>query len=64
MAFRHWIDVNISGFEVRSGDYPIKNSRFVGVAVILSGFSHIARVDSLRAIRDEKILSQSHGIAG
>lgn len=63
MAFRHWIDVNISGFEVRSGDYPIKNSRFVGVAVILSGFSHIARVDSLRAIRDEKILSQSHGIA-
>ncbi|HPH35651.1 MAG TPA: hypothetical protein PLU94_09210 [Methanoregulaceae archaeon] len=54
MAFRHWIDININGFEVRSGDYPIKHSRFVGVAVILSGFPHIARVDSLRAIRDKK----------
>ncbi len=54
MAFRHWIDTKINGFEVRSGDYPIKNSRFIGVAVILSGFPHIARVDSLLAIRDKK----------
>jgi len=54
MAFRHWIDTNINGFEVRSGDYPIKNSRFIGVGVILSGFPHIARVDSLLAIRDRK----------
>jgi len=54
MAFRHWIDININGFEVRSGDYPIRNSRFIGVAVILSGFKHIGRVDSLRAIRDKK----------
>ena len=54
MAFRHWVDNNIGGFEVRSGDYPLKSSRFVGVAVILSGFLHIARVDSIRAIRDMK----------
>jgi len=54
MAFRHWIDININGFEVRSGDYPIRNSRFIEVAVILSGFKHIGRVDSLRAIRDKK----------
>lgn len=54
MAFRHWIDTNISGFEVRSGDYPVSSSRFVAMAVILSGFSHIARVDSLRAVRDMK----------
>ena len=40
MAFRHWIDV--VSVVLRSGDYPIKNSRFVGVAVILSGLSHIA----------------------
>ncbi|MDD1708718.1 MAG: tubulin/FtsZ family protein [Methanoregulaceae archaeon] len=54
MAFRHWIDLHIGGFEVRSGDYPVSSSRFVAVAVILSGFSHIARVDTLRALRDAK----------
>ena len=54
MAFRHWIDTQIGGFEVRSGDYPVSSSRFVAVAVILSGFSHIARVDSLRAVRELK----------
>jgi cell division GTPase FtsZ len=54
MAFRHWINTQIGGFEVRSGDYPVGSSRFVAVAVILSGFSHIARVDSLRAVRDLK----------
>jgi cell division GTPase FtsZ len=54
MAFRHWIDTNIGGSEVRSGDYPVSSSRFIAMAVILSGFSHIARVDSLRAARDRK----------
>jgi tubulin-like protein CetZ len=54
MAFRHWINTNIGGFEVRSADYPVSSSRFVAVAVILSGFSHIARVDSLRSVRDRK----------
>jgi tubulin-like protein CetZ len=54
MAFRHWIDTHINGFEVRSGDYPVSSSRFVAVAVILSGFSHIARIDTLRALRDMK----------
>jgi len=54
MVFRHWVDTNIGGLEVRSGDYPVNSSRFVAVAVILSGFLHIARVDSLRAVRDMK----------
>jgi len=54
LAIRHWIDLHIGGFEVRSGDYPVSSSRFVAVAVILSGFSHIARVDALRAVRDVK----------
>jgi tubulin-like protein CetZ len=54
MVFRHWIDSNIGGFEVRSGDYPVSGSHFVAVAVILSGLSHIARVDSLRAVRHMK----------
>jgi cell division GTPase FtsZ len=54
MVFKHWIDTNIGGFEVRSGDYPVSSSRFVVVEVLLSGFSHIARVDSLRAVRDSK----------
>jgi cell division GTPase FtsZ len=54
MAIRHWIDLHIGGFEVRSGDYPVSGSRFVAVAVILSGFSHVGRVDALRAVRDTK----------
>lgn len=54
MAFRHWMDLHIGGFEVRSGDYPVSSSRFIALAVILSGFSHIARVNSLRAVRDLK----------
>jgi len=54
LVFRHWVDTNIRGLEVRSGDYPVNSSRFVAVAVILSGFLHIARVDSLRAVRDRK----------
>jgi cell division GTPase FtsZ len=54
MVFRHWINTNIGGFEVRSGDFPVSSSRFVAVAVILSGFPHVARVDSLRAVRDRK----------
>jgi cell division GTPase FtsZ len=54
LAIRHWIDLQIGGFEVRSGDYPVSSSRFVAVAVILSGFPHIARVDAIRALRDTK----------
>lgn len=54
LAIRHWIDLQIGGFEVRSGDYPVSSSRFVAVAVILSGFTHIARVDAIRALRDTK----------
>jgi cell division GTPase FtsZ len=54
MVFKHWISTNIGGFEVRSGDYPVSSSRFVAVEVLLSGFSHIARVDSLRAVRDSE----------
>ncbi|HOI12879.1 MAG TPA: tubulin/FtsZ family protein [Methanoculleus sp.] len=50
---RKWIDRSIAGLEMRSGDYPVKNTSFVGIIIMLSGLSNIPRVEELRDIRTE-----------
>ena len=48
---RKWIDRSIAGLEMRSGDYPVKNTSFVGIIIVLSGLSNVPRVEELREIR-------------
>jgi len=50
---RKWIDRNIAGLEMRSGDYPVKNTSFVGIIIVLSGLANVPRVEELREIRAE-----------
>jgi cell division GTPase FtsZ len=50
---RKWIDRSIAGLEMRSGDYPIPNTRYVGIIVMLSGMRNIPRLDELGQIREE-----------
>lgn len=50
---RKWIDRSISGLEMRSGDYPVKNTRFVGIIVMLAGLRNVPRIEELRQIRDQ-----------
>jgi cell division GTPase FtsZ len=35
-AVRKWIDRSIRGLEMRSGDYPVKNTRFIGIIIVLA----------------------------
>jgi len=45
---REWLEKSIqSGSEVRGGDYPVKNSRYLAVGVILAGLTGVTRIDSL-----------------
>jgi cell division GTPase FtsZ len=48
---RKWIDRSIAGLEMRSGDYPVVNTRFVGIIIILAGVTNIPRVTELMEIR-------------
>ncbi|MCC7564652.1 MAG: tubulin/FtsZ family protein [Methanomicrobiaceae archaeon] len=50
---RKWIDRSIAGLEMRSGDYPVKNTRYVGIIVMLAGLQNIPRVEDLKQIRAE-----------
>ncbi|MDD4566769.1 cell division protein FtsZ [Methanoculleus chikugoensis] len=50
---RKWIDRSIAGLEMRSGDYPVKSTSFVGIIIVLSGLTNIPRVEELRDIRTE-----------
>ena len=50
---RKWIDRSIAGLEMRSGDYPIQNTRYVGIIVMLSGMQNIPRLDELVQLREE-----------
>jgi len=50
---RKWIDRNIAGLEMRSGDYPVKNTSFVGIIIVLSGLANVPRVEDLQEIRAE-----------
>ncbi len=53
MAVRKWIDQGISGPEMRSGDYPVENTRYVGIIIVLSGLRTVPRIDELEKIRKE-----------
>jgi len=50
---RKWIDRSIAGLEMRSGDYPIQNTRYVGIIVMLSGMGNIPRLDELALVRED-----------
>ncbi|MDD1662811.1 MAG: tubulin/FtsZ family protein [Methanomicrobiales archaeon] len=50
---RKWIDRSIAGLEMRSGDYPIPNTRYVGIIIMLSGMNNIPRLTELAQIREE-----------
>lgn len=54
MTIRKWIDKSIAGMEVRSGDYPLKNSRYIAVLILLSGIMSIPRIEAIRQIRDRE----------
>ena len=53
MTVRKWIDRSIAGMEMRSGDYPVKNTRYIAVIIILAGLTNIPRINEIRAIRDD-----------
>ncbi|MDD1654624.1 MAG: tubulin/FtsZ family protein [Methanomicrobiales archaeon] len=50
---RKWIDRSIAGLEMRSGDYPVKNTRYIGIIIVLSGMKNIPRIEELRQVREE-----------
>ncbi len=52
MTIRHWIDRTIRGQEVRSGDYPVSNTSYIAVIILLAGLEKIQKLDELRSIRD------------
>ncbi len=57
---RKWIDRSISGLEMRSGDYPVMNTRFVGIIIALAGITNIPRVTELNEIRHEYEYEQEY----
>lgn len=59
---RKWIDRSISGLEMRSGDYPVMNTRFVGIIIVLSGIGNIPRITELIEIRREYEYEQEQAV--
>ena len=53
MTVRKWIDRSIAELETRSGDYPVKSTRFVAIIIMLSGLENVPRITELREIRAE-----------
>jgi cell division GTPase FtsZ len=49
---RKWIDRSITGIEMRSGDYPVKNTRFIGIIIVLAGLKNVPRIEELHALYD------------
>ncbi len=44
---REWLGRNIAGGEVRGGDFPVPNSKYMAAVVLLAGVTGAHRVDSL-----------------
>jgi len=61
MTVRRWIDRTISGLELRSGDYPVSGSRFLGIFIILAGMDTLPRVEEIRQVRDRGAPAGSEG---
>ncbi|MBN2734811.1 MAG: hypothetical protein JXQ82_08150 [Methanomicrobiaceae archaeon] len=55
---RKWIDSSIAGLEMRSGDYPVRNTRYVGIIIMLSGIHNIPRLEEIRKLREEYLLEE------
>lgn len=53
MTVRKWIDRSIAGLETRSGDYPITNTRYVAIIIMLAGLENIPRITELKEIREQ-----------
>jgi cell division GTPase FtsZ len=53
MTVRKWIDRSIAGMEVRSGDYPVKTTKYIAIIIILAGLTNIPRITEINAIRKE-----------
>ncbi len=53
MTVRKWIDRSIAGMEMRSGDYPVTNSEYVAIIIVLSGLENIPRLTELQDIREQ-----------
>ncbi|MBP2146558.1 cell division GTPase FtsZ [Methanofollis sp. W23] len=53
VTVRKWVDRSIAGLEMRSGDYPVKNTKFVGIIIALSGVQNVPRIEELKVLRDE-----------
>lgn len=53
VTVRKWVDRSIAGLEMRSGDYPVKNTKFVGIIIVLSGVQNVPRIEELKVLRDE-----------
>jgi len=50
---RKWIDKSIAGLEMRSGDYPVRNTKYVGIIIMLSGLHNIPRIEEIKKLRTE-----------
>ena len=64
MTVRKWIDRSIAGMEMRSGDYPVTNSEYVAIIVVLSGLENIPRITEIREIREQYQSGVSRGVPG
>jgi len=53
---RKWIDSSIAGLEMRSGDYPVSNTKFVGIIIMLSGIHNIPRLEEIKKLRADYLL--------
>jgi tubulin-like protein CetZ len=53
MTVRKWIDRNIAGMEMRSGDYPVKTTHYIAIIIILAGIGNIPRIREINTIREE-----------
>lgn len=55
---RKWIDSSIAGLEMRSGDYPVSNTKYVGIIIMLSGLHNIPRLEEIKKLRDDYLREQ------
>ncbi|MDD1687779.1 hypothetical protein [Methanoregula sp.] len=61
MTVRKWIDRSIRGLEMRSGDYPVMNTKNVAIIIMLSGLENIPRINELQEIREQARLGPVRG---
>jgi cell division GTPase FtsZ len=61
MTVRRWIDRTIGGLELRSGDYPVSGTSFLGIFIMLAGMDTLPRVEEIRKIRDSARGTDSFG---